>query len=190
MTPPIDLARLRARDPELLEALVRELSPQLLAVIRGYARDDDHANDLLQDCWIQILERLDTYRARGPFAGWAVAVTRSVCSSSQRRDRREGRAEVGMDDLGDIPGSTPDAQERLTQRRLRTALFKALSKLPDREREAIVLRVLEGRTTAKTVEALGVSRRAVGDLVKRGLNRMRRMRGVGKALEAWLENTS
>lgn len=190
MTPPNDLERLRARDPELLEALVRELSPQLLAVICSYARDDDHANDLLQDCWIQILERLDTYRARGPFAGWAVAVTRNVCSSSLRRDRREGRAEAGMDGLGAVPAGTPDAEERLTQRRLRTALFKALSKLPDREREAIVLRVLEGRDTAETSETLGVSRRAVRDLVERGLYRIRRMRGVGAALEDWLENMS
>ncbi|MYA11091.1 MAG: sigma-70 family RNA polymerase sigma factor [Gemmatimonadetes bacterium] len=190
MTPPLDLARLRARDPELLAALVRELSPQLLAVIRGYARDDDHADELLQECWVHILERLDSYRARGPFAGWAVAVTRNVCSSSLRRDGREGRGKVALDELIDVPGDTPDADARLAQRRLRTALFKALGKLPDREREAIVLRVLEGRSTAETAEALGVSRRAVGDLVQRGLYRMRRMRGVGHALEAWLENMS
>ncbi len=187
MTPPIDLARLRARDPELLTALVRELSPQLLAVIQGYARDDDHADELLQECWVHILERLDSYRARGPFAGWAVAVTRNVCGSSLRRDGREGRGKVEMDELVDVPADSPDVDERLTHRRLRKALFKALGRLPDREREAIVLRVLEGRSTAETVEALGVSRRAVGDLVRRGLYRMRRNRGLGRALEAWLE---
>ena len=190
MTSPIDLARLRARDSELLTALVRELSPQLLAVIQGYARDDDHADELLQECWVHILERLDSYRARGPFAGWAVAVSRSVCGSSLRRDRREDRGKVGMDELVYLPGDAPDPQERLTQRRLRKALFKALSKLPDREREAIVLRVLEGRSTAEAADALGVSRRAVGDLVERGLYRIRRMRGVGRALEAWLDNMS
>lgn len=130
MTPPLDLARLRARDPERLAALVRELSPQLLAVIRGYARDDDHADELLQECWVHILERLDSYRARGPFAGWAVAVTRNVCSSSLRRDGREGRARVALDELIDVPGDIPDADERLAHRRLRTALFKALGKLP------------------------------------------------------------
>ena len=190
MTPPIDLARLRARDPELLEALVRELSPHLLAVIRGYARDDDHADDLLQECWIHLLERLESYRPRGSFAGWATAVARNVCASSLRRDGRADQGELEIDDLRGVPGDAPDPEARLTQQRLRTALFKALSRLPDREREAIVLRVLEGRSTEEAAETLGVSRRAVGDLVERGLYRMRRMRAVGTALEAWLEGMS
>ena len=190
MTRPIDLERLRARDPELLEALVREVSPHLLSVIRGYVRDDDRADDLLQECWVHILERLDAYRPQGPFAAWAVAVTRNVCTSSLRRDRRADQAEVGIDDLGGEPDDAPDAEERRSQLRLRTALFKALSRLPDREREAIVLRVLEGRSTEETSETLGVSRGAVGDLVERGLYRMRRMRAVGTALEGWLGGMS
>ncbi|MCY4573245.1 MAG: sigma-70 family RNA polymerase sigma factor [Gemmatimonadetes bacterium] len=190
MTPPIDLERLRARDPELLEELVRDVSPQLLAVIRGYARDGDHANDLLQDCWIQILERLESYRPRGTFVGWAVAVTRNVCKSSLRRARRTDQAEVGIDDLDGMPDPAPDHEEQRTQRRLRTALFKALDKLPDRERETIVLRVLEGRTTEETAEMQGVSRAAVRDLEERGLYRIRRMRAVGTALEAWMDRLS
>ena len=190
MSPPIDLARLRARDPELLEKLVREVSPHLLAVIRGYVQDNDSADDLLQESWVRILERLENYRPRGTFVGWAVAVTRNVCKSSLRRARRADQAEVGIDDLGGVPGDTPDNEEQRTQRRLRTALFKALSKLPDRERETIVLRVLEGRSTEETAEKLGVSRAAVRDLEERGLYRMRRMRAVGAAVEAWLDRLS
>ncbi len=187
MTPPIDLVRLRARDPELLGALVRELSPHLLAVIRGYARDDDHANDLLQECWIHILERLDAYRPHGPFAGWAAAVTRNVCKSSLRKEKRHGKEEVAIDAAADVPSTDPDAGERPERRRLRRALFEALRTLPDREREAIVLSVLEGRPTRQVAEALGVSPDGARGLVRRGLDRMRRMRVVSRAVAEWLE---
>ena len=187
MTPPIDLVRLRARDPELLGALVRELSPQLLAVIRGYARDDDHADDLLQECWIHILERLDTYRPRAPFAGWAAAVTRNVCKSSLRKEKQRGTEEVPIDDVADVPSTAPDPEERVERRRLRTALFEGLGALPDREREAIVLSVLEGRPTREVAEALGVSPAGAREMVRRGLDRMRRMRLVSRAIAEWLE---
>ncbi len=190
MTPPIDLALLRARDPELLGALVRELSPHLLTVIGGYARDDDHASDLLQECWVQILERLEAYRPSASFAAWAIAVTRNVCRSSLRQDALTVHAEVGLHDLADVPSDAPGHDERTMRRRLRTALFRALDRLPNREREAIVLRVLKGRSVRETAEALGVSRRSVGDLVQRGLYRIRRMRSVWAALEDWLDQMS
>ena len=190
MTPPMDLARLRARDPELLGALVRELSPQLLAVIGGFARDDDHASDLLQECWVQILERLEAYRPSSSFAAWAIAVTRNVCRSSLRREGLADHAEVGFHDLADVPSEAPGHDERTTRQRLQTALFRALDRLPDREREAIVLRVLEGRGVKETAQTLGVSRRSVGDLVQRGLYRIRRMRAVWAALEDWLDQMS
>lgn len=190
MTAPIDLARLRARDPELLGALVRELSPHLLTVIHGFARDDDHASDLLQECWAQILERLEAYRPSSSFAAWAIAVTRNVCRSSLRRETLTDHTEVGFQDLPDIPTEAPGDDERKTRQRLRTALFRALDRLPDREREAIVLRVLEGRGVQETAETLGVSRRSVGDLVQRGLYRIRRMSAVWAALEDWLDQMS
>lgn len=65
---PIDLTRLRARDPELLKHLIEKYSPRIWVAIRPFARDDDHADDLLQECWIRIVERVDRFSQRGSFA--------------------------------------------------------------------------------------------------------------------------
>ena len=187
---PIDLARLRARDPALLESLVRELSPRLLAVIRGYARDDNEADDLLQESWIRILERLDSYKALGSFAGWAAMVTRNVCRTSLRRRATVDRVEVAIENVGELPDGTPEEEQPAAQLRLRTALFKALDGLPDRERQAIVLRVIEERSPDEVADILGVSQETVRSLVRRGLDRMRRMKAVGTAVAAWMEEVS
>ena len=186
----MDLARLRARDPDLLDALVRSLGPRLLAVIRRYARDDDHANDLLQESWVRILERLDSYKPHGSFAGWAAAVTRNVCRSWLRQDAREARREVPIEEVGELPDDTPDVEESEAKLALRTALFEALEGLPDRERQAIVLRILEDRPAREAEEILRTSQEGVNGLVRRGLNRMRRMKTVAQAILAWLEGMS
>ena len=110
-TEPVDLERLRARDPHLLTTLVREMSPRMLAVIYSYARDDDHADDLLQESWVEILKRLDGFKGRGSFAGWAIKVSRNVCRMQVRAEKRARLREAAVDGIGllvDIRRLAPD----------------------------------------------------------------------------------
>ncbi len=170
-----DLSRLHARDPLLLTQLVRELSPRIWVVIRRYARDDDDADDLLQDCWVRILERLEAYKRRGSFAAWAIAVSKNVCRTRLRRARRQGVRTTALQDVAEVSGGPPDPLEQLRLDRQREILYAALGKLPDRERDAIVLRVLEGRDTEETATILNVAPATVRSLMQRGMYRLRRM---------------
>ena len=171
----IDLARLHARDPLLLTQLVRELSPRIWVAIRRYARDDDDADDLLQDCWVRILEHLEAYKRRGSFAAWAIAVSRNVCRTKLRRARRTSARTVAIEDFAEVSGGPPDPLEQLRLDRERQVIYGALGKLPDRERDAIVLRVLEGRDTEETATILNVAPATVRSLLQRGMYRLRRM---------------
>lgn len=73
-----------------------ELSPRIRVAIRTYADTDDDVDDLLQECWVHILERLDRYEPRGSFAGWAVAVSRNVCKMRLRAKKRAGLAGISF----------------------------------------------------------------------------------------------
>ena len=57
------------------------------------------------------------------------------------------------------PGNSPHTELQLVQQR--QALYQALSDLPEKERLAVVLRDIEGMTTAETAEALGSSEATV-----------------------------
>ena len=174
----IDLARLHARDPLLLTQLVQELSPRIWVAIRHYARDDDDADDMLQDCWTRILERLEAFRHRTSFTAWAITVSRNVCRTKLRRARREGMRTVALEDVAEVSVDRPDSLEELQLRREREIIYGALGKLPDGERDAIVLRVLEGRDTEEAAEILGLAQATVRSLLQRGLRRLRRMEQV------------
>ena len=79
----------------------------------------------------------------------------------------------------------PTAAESL-QRLRQQAIYKALGRLPDRERDVIVLRLLEGRDTEETADILRVSRPAVRSILLRGMTRLKRMKEVRELLPEWM----
>ena len=172
-----DRERFHAGDRALFRDLVRETSPRMLRVIRGYARDDDHAADLLQLCWIRIYRKRARFGGTGSFLGWALTVCRNVCRTEARK-RRYGRL-VRLDDHGDLPDRTPDPADQLNRQERAAALYRALERLRERERDAILLRILEGRSTAEVARMLAVKEVSVRSLIHRGLKKLRQMDWLG-----------
>ena len=165
---------------------MEEVGSRIWVAIRRYARDDDHADSLVQDCWRVIIERLDRYGGRGSFAGWAIAVSENVCLTQLRKAKRTGVREVGLEEAEEVVDLAPDPEAEVTLSERRNALYRALGQLPRRERDAIVLRMLEERDTAETAHALGVSREATRSLVARGIFRLRRMEEIQQLVMDWM----
>ena len=164
---------------------MEEIGSRIWYAIRRYARDDDHADDLQQDCWQVILERLHHYGGRGSFASWAIAVSKNVCRMQLRKAKRAGGHETALEDVGAVPDSAPDPEDELVLRERRTVLHRALEELPDRERDAIVLWMLEERDIAETAQLMGVSRAVARSLVERAVSRMRRMERIRQLVMDW-----
>ncbi|MXW10522.1 MAG: sigma-70 family RNA polymerase sigma factor [Gammaproteobacteria bacterium] len=59
------------------------------------------------------------------------------------------------------------------------ALYRALERLRERERDAILLRILEGRSTAEVARMLAVKEVSVRSLIHRGLKKLRLMDRLG-----------
>ena len=170
----------RKGDPAVFRRLVREVSPRMMGVVRSYATDDDHADELLQESWVQIYRKRARFSGKGSFVGWAMAVTRNVCRVSLRTT--SGLLRAGLGNLEDLPDAAPGPAARLRQRRRADALYAALDKLTQREREALVLRLLEGRRTSEVSALMGVKEGSVRSLVHRGLGKLRRMKSLARAI--------
>lgn len=175
-----DAELFRAGDPALFRRLVRELSPRLLAVVRCYASDDDQADELLQESWVRIYRKRDRFSGKGSLEGWALAVARNVCRMSLRGGT--GMVRVSLHELGDLSDEADGPAGQLARRRRSKALYKALDKLTKRERQAIALRMLEGRRTAEVAELMGVKAVSVRSLIHRGLGKLRRMNGLKRTI--------
>ncbi len=175
-----DRERFRAGDHALFRHLVREMSPRMLRVIRGYARDDDHAADLLQSCWIHIYRKRARFSGIGSFLGWALTVCRNLCKMEARK--RQHIALVRLDDHRDLPDPGPGPAEQRTRQQRAAALYAALERLTVRERDAILLRILEGRSTAEVARILAAKEASVRSLIHRGLKKLRQMDGLAEKI--------
>ena len=168
-----DRGRFHEGDHALFRRLVRETSPRMLRVIRGYARDDDHAADLLQVCWIRIYRKRARFSGTGSFLRWALTVCRNVCRMEARKRHRAPLTR--LDERGDLPDPTPGPSEQLRRQERAAALYSALDRLTARERDAILLRILEGLSTAEVARILAVKEVSVRSLIHRGLKKLRQM---------------
>ena len=165
---------------------MRDVSPRIRVAIRMYADPDDDVDDLLQECWVHILERLNRYEPRGSFAAWATEVSRNVCKMRLRAKKRAGLAGISFWKEYRIHTEleTPDGQEP-RQPYWERFVYEALARLRDRERDVIVLRLLQGKTTAETAEILSVSEDAARQILHRGMTRLKRMEELRGLLAEW-----
>ena len=94
---------------------------------------------------------------------WVFQVARNLAT-----DRLRKRRGVALDDISEPVDERPGADEKLIAGDRMTALDWALSQLPDRQRQAVVLRHIEGMSNPDIAEILEISVEAVESLTARG----------------------
>lgn len=158
-------------DAALFRRLVEEHSPHLLAVVRPFAGDLDEAHDLLQETWRRVFEKRATYLGQGTLAGWFYVVCRNVCLAAAQKSKSRGGVALDPEVLS---GATPaDPARDAEQARLRLSIGEALMALPARERDVVILRMLEQRSTRETAEALGCAEGTVKATLHHAMKKLR-----------------
>ncbi|WP_344118367.1 SigE family RNA polymerase sigma factor [Streptomyces blastmyceticus] len=147
---------------------VRARGPVLQRTARSLTSNPCDAEDLLQTALTKTYlawERIEDHRALDGYVRRALVNTRT----SQWRKRKV--EEFPYEELPEREsGSAPDPAE---QQALRDAMWRAVRRLPDRQRAMVVLRYYEDLTEVQTAELLGVSVGTVKSAVSRALGKLR-----------------
>ncbi|KNB49032.1 SigE family RNA polymerase sigma factor [Streptomyces caatingaensis] len=147
---------------------VRARGPVLQRTARSLTSNPNDAEDLLQTALTKTYlawERIEDHRALDGYVRRALVNTRT----SQWRKRRV--EEYPCDELPEREAlPAPDPAEAQA---LRDAMWRAVRRLPDRQRAMVVLRYYEDLTEAQTAELLGVSVGTVKSAVSRALGKLR-----------------
>jgi RNA polymerase sigma-70 factor (ECF subfamily) len=132
------------------------------------------AEDLSEEVFVKVLERLHSYQDRGlPFTSWVYRIAHNHLVDYFRAQPRQGT--VPIDDCYDL--AERKAEKSLDDALTNAELAKALKKLTDDQRQVLVLRFLQGMNLAQTAAATGKSEDAVKKLQARGLQAIRRVLG-------------
>ena len=158
LTDDLVVARVRAGETDLFELLMRKYNRRLYRAARAILRDDQEAEDALQDAYMQAYLHLDQFEGRAQLSSW---LTRIVVNEALRRARRRDRAGEVEKDMSDIAAPTCGPEEDAVNAELRRVLERAVDALPAVLRTAFVLRDVENLSTAEAAECLGIPEETV-----------------------------
>ncbi|WP_374192819.1 SigE family RNA polymerase sigma factor [Streptomyces sp. MBT62] len=148
---------------------MRARQPVLLRTARSLTANASDAEDLLQTALTKTYvawERIEDHRALDGYVRRALLNTRT----SQWRKRKVD--EFACEELPE-PETGGGAEDPAEQQALHDAMWRAIAKLPDRQRAMVVLRYYEDLSEVQTAEVLGVSVGTVKSAVSRALGKLR-----------------
>jgi RNA polymerase sigma-70 factor (ECF subfamily) len=147
--------------------LVHRLSPQLRGVFVALSLSREHADDLLQETWLQIHRVRHTYQSGRPVLPWLYAIARHVHVDHQRRAIRAGARERGLDEAAEIAqASEPEAGKTRD-------LEGILATLPESQREVITMLKVAGMSLEEVARATSSSVGSVKQKAHRAYERLR-----------------
>lgn len=149
----------------------RVLTGRHLGRVYGFAArllgDRAEAEDVAQEAMLRMWRMAGDWRAgEAQLASWLYRVTVNLCTDRQRKAQR--RRTEALEEGAEPADPAQGVVEGLLQRERADALQAALADLPERQRQAVVLRHIEGLSNPEIAAILEVGVEAVESLTARG----------------------
>lgn len=165
------MTRYQQADSAALDELVRHVSPPLLRYFASrFGRND--AEDLAQDCWIQIHRSRHTYRASEPVMPWIYGIARHTRLDAFRKKRRLESREV-------LVGSVPEGLHQAAPEppREQDEFERMIAGLPEAQREVLVMLKVSSMSLEEVARATSSTVGAVKQKAHRAYATLRRALG-------------
>lgn len=164
------LERLRRGDEGAYEELVRAEASHLLAVARRFLRQEEDAQDAVQQAFLSAFRALPSFNGQCRLTTWLHRIVTNTALMKLRT--RSRKPETAIEDL--LPTFLEDghqanpmsdwaanAHDRLQRLEVRSQVRAAIDQLPEGYRTVLLLRDIEELDTEETARALGLSEGAV-----------------------------
>lgn len=166
-----------AGDRRSVERVLQMIRPLVVRYCRarlGWGeRSSASADDVAQEVCLAVLTALPSYRLQGrPFLAFVYGIASHKVIDAHRASTRNR-----SDPVSDVPDSvavTDGPEQRMLQVELSVQMNLLLDRLPAKQREILVLRVVVGLSAEETAEAVGSTPGAVRVAQHRALARLRK----------------
>lgn len=166
LTDAVLVARCREGDDEAWRELVERFSRYVYAIaIQGFRLPPHDAEDVFQDVFARVYERLDSLREDDAVRPWIAQLTRRLCID---RLRSEAREQPGEEELADVP-----AEDVLAEVEQAFDVHEALAELPENCQE-ILDRFFARDESYRTIgDSLGLPAGTIASRISRCLDKLR-----------------
>jgi len=165
------ITKAKAGDAAAFERIVTLNERTVLRVARRLLGGSEDARDAAQEVFIRLHRGLARFDDSRDLAPWLYRVTVNICRDFKRRTKMDLPLETAQHTAGHL--RTPEQSILLAQQY--EMVLTALATLSQREREAIVLRDLEGCPTSEVARILGSSEATVRSQLSTGRMKMKKL---------------
>ena len=156
--------RLGRGDASALDELIGAYYPEILRYCLRHTPTRECAEDAAQETFLNCVRHIDAYAHRGHFRAWLYKIASNVCADIYRRARP----------AEELPDEA--AEERGYERaELKTDLERALARLPEAQRELLLLRYAHGLTLREAAEIQSLPLRTAQSRLRAALRAMKKL---------------
>ena len=156
-------------EPAAARMLVAAKLPRIMGLATRMLRDTGEAEDVAQETFVRVWRTAAAWQpGRARFDTWLHTVVLNLC-----RDRLRRRRDVTGDALPEVVDPGPDAEAGLIEAERGNAVAAAITALPERQRDAILLVHYQDMSGADAAAALDISVEALESLLARGRRTLR-----------------
>ena len=167
-----ELAVSARTDPNAFAVLMRRYEDKLLRYLRrSFGVTEEDGEDILQNAFIKAYQHLNGYDATLPFSSWMYRISRNEAIDLMRK-RKVTLVPIETDDddtadLADLLSSTTDIERDVGRVIEKERIMKALGKLKEKHRTALILRYLEEKEYSEISDIMQVPMGTVATLISR-----------------------
>jgi len=150
-------------DKMAVSQLVNKYSPRIYAIAFRLMQNQEDAEDVLQETFIILLNKLDTFQGKSTLYTWLYRVATNVALGKLRTkkniDDSRTSDKIEFENISSLElADWPDhLEEKFDEVGFRKCLDRAIEELPDHYRAVFILRDLEGHSTKNTAKILEIS---------------------------------
>jgi RNA polymerase sigma-70 factor, ECF subfamily len=181
------LRRLRGGDEQAFVTLVERYNGSMLRLALSFVPSHAVAEEVVQDTWLAVLRGLAGFEGRSSLQTWMFTILVNRARTTGSREQRTipvadagpvvDASRFGPDGAWSAPPEhwVEEAEDRIEAGKLAVLLRSAMDGLPPRQREVVLLRDVEGMSSAEVCSVLAISEANQRVLLHRGRGKLRQV---------------
>ncbi len=149
------LEGLKKKDPVTIDGFIRQFSRPLFGVILNYTKNPADAEEILQDTFLKVINKIDTFREGSPLWPWMRRIAINNAIMWLRKNKPKQDRTLNLDDMEPVFTNqgefkepvfswTMDPEDVFMNSELGSELYNAIQSLPVEYRLPLILRDVEG----------------------------------------------
>ncbi len=167
------VARAQAGDERAVELLVSRHLDGVFRVAVSITRDDDVAQDVVQEAFLKMVRAIDSFRGDASFKTWLMTIAANEARGALRKSTR--RRESPIDERSPLPARGRDIDQAVVDRSESERARQVLETLPEKQRLSVALRIDEGLSFREIGDVIGSSEGAARVNYFHGIRRLREL---------------